>query len=180
MTVRVRVTDNGFATAQASVTLTVAAAQTEPPPPQTETPPPTSTTPPATTIAPATSAASGPAAVAPPAANPSALATPAALSASAPAGQRLKRQRAVRLRVTCPAGCRLVLSGTVKVGGKRLRLSRLARSLGAGQTATLAIGVDSRDLAALRRSRGRATASVKISSSGAITTVKTIVVSLAS
>jgi hypothetical protein len=106
---------------------------------------------------------------------------PGATVASAARGQRLRRQRGVRVRVSCPASCRLVLSGSVVAGGKRLRLARLARSLRAGQAATLTLGVDRRDLKALRRARGAAKATVRIAStSGGRTAVQTLAITLAS
>lgn len=189
-TVRVRVTDDEGATADAAVTITVAAPPVDPPP-ATNSPPPTDTTAPAEQ-APQTAsgqtaqpAAPDPVAVlAAPTVVPSSLAPPpavAALTASGPAGQRLRRQRGVRVRVTCPAGCRLVFTGSVKVKTRRLRLTKLTRTLTAGRTTTLTLLVDRRDRKLLRGARGKAQASVRISSSsGGQTTTKRISVSLTS
>jgi plastocyanin/PKD repeat protein len=173
VTVRLRVTDDEGATAVASVTLDVAPAPRPPSPP----------TPPAQPIAPVQSSPPAPPGLAPsvttPPVVPLSSVRPGAPVASAVRGQRLRRQRGVRVRVSCPATCRLGLSGTVVVGGKRLRLTKLARALRAQQVATLTLRVDRRDLRALRRARGQAKATIKVTSiSGGRTAVQTLAITL--
>jgi PKD repeat protein/plastocyanin len=174
VTVRVRVTDDEGGTAVASVTLDVAA---PPAPPRPPAPPPAQ----GGAVAIVPSSPTGSPGLVPAAVVPLTSLRPGATVASAARGQRLRRQRGVRVRVSCPASCRLVLSGSVVAGGKRLRLARLARSLRAGQAATLTLGVDRRDLKALRRARGAAKATVRIAStSGGRTAVQTLAITLAS
>ncbi|HEY3187191.1 MAG TPA: PKD domain-containing protein [Solirubrobacteraceae bacterium] len=147
VSVRVRVTDNDGATGDATVSLTIAA---PPSPPAAPAPAPA---PKPAPLAPLTLATPGPVA-SPPAAAP--------LTLSAPAGQRLGRQRGVKLGVSCAGACKLAASGTVKVGGKRLRLTRAKKALAAPGTLNLILRVDKRDLRALKRARGKARASITV------------------
>lgn len=91
------------------------------------------------------------------AANP-APAAAAAPTLTAPKGQKLKRQKGVRVAVSCPGGCALVLNGTVKVGGKKLKLKKVSRSLAAGGSATVTLLVA--DAKALKKAKGKAQASI--------------------
>ena len=67
--------------------------------------------------------------------------------------------------MTCAAPCKLVLTGSVKVGGRKLRLTKLKRTLSGA--ATLTLRVDKRDLKLLRRARGKAKASIVMTVDGA-------------
>jgi len=114
---------------------------------------------------------------------PSALAAapaaPAAATASfsAPSGQKLKRQKGVKVKVVCPAACQVALGGSVKAGAKTLKLKALKASLGAGGAQTFTIKVA--DAKALKKARGKAKASVKASvTSGGRTTATNVSVSL--
>ncbi|HEX2103200.1 MAG TPA: PKD domain-containing protein [Solirubrobacteraceae bacterium] len=177
VTVRVRVTDDESATAVASVTLNVAP---PPPPPPGPAPP----APPNQAIAAVQSSGPSPPGLVP-IVTPSSVLPLRSGRAGAPVAspipaQRLRRQRGVRVRVSCSATCRLVLTGTVKVGGKRLRLGKLARALGARQAATLTLKVDRRDLKGLRRARGKAKATITLrSTSGGRSAVQTLAMTLA-
>jgi PKD repeat protein/plastocyanin len=177
VTVRVQVTDNEGATAVATATVDVAP---PPPPPGQPTPPAQ----PSQAVAPVPLSSPAPPALVPRPTLPVVPLTsvrPGAPVASALRGQRLKRQRGVRVRVSCPATCRFVVTGRVAVGGKRLRLSKLARALRARQVVTLTLKVDRRDLDALRRARGRAKATIRlVSTSGGRTAVRTLAVTLRS
>ncbi len=172
-TVAVRVTDDGGLSDSASVGLTVAAPPAQQNPPTGQDPPPPPPPAPASPEAPAliAQAATVPAALA---GTPTKLAGP---TFSAPAGQRLKRQKGVKVSASCPGGCRLVLTGTVKVGAKTLKLTKLTRTIASGASAVLTVKVT--DAKALRRARGKARATIKAAStSGGQSATKTITVSL--
>ena len=112
------------------------------------------------------------------AANP-APAPAAAPTLTAPKGQKLKRQKGVRVAVSCPGGCALVLNGTVKVGGKRLKLKKVSRSLAAGGSATVTLLVA--DAKALKKAKGKAQASITAGLTVAgQTSTKNVAVSLTS
>ncbi len=188
-TVRARVTDNEGASADASVVVTVAAPPAPPPaavdpPPAPVDPPPATVDPPAPVpVEPTPTAQPVAAPAAPPAlvASGSTPPAPAGATASAPANQRLRLQRGVRVRVNCPVACKVVLTGSVRVGAKRLRLTRLQRSLTAGATTTLTVLVDPRDRNAMRRARGKAQATVIVRRTvGSQTTTKSLAFSLKS
>jgi PKD repeat protein len=158
--VGVRVTDDDGATADATVALDITAQPSAPGGPAPVSPAP---------LAPL----SAPAPVAPltgqsPSVPARSSAPAAALSATAPRGQRLRRQRGVRVRVSCAAPCRLTLSGTVTVSAKKLKLAAVNRSLAAGGSATITLKVVRRDLRALRAARGRLKASVTVSSASGV------------
>jgi plastocyanin len=184
--VGLRVTDNDTPARTATTTRTVTV--TNPPPPP---PPPASSggggsttggTAPKTT-APAATSPAPIAAVKPPSiAAPAPVIAPAApLTASAPSGQKLKRQKGVRVSAACAAACKLVATGAVKVKGKRLRLARATKTLSSAGTTTLTLKVDRRDLKALRRAKGKAQATITISATtGGRTVVQKVAVSLIS
>jgi plastocyanin len=170
-------------------TITVRAAAPPPPPPL---PPPPLPPPPPPPSAPVSEPATTPlepapaSAIVPDLAQPAFVPIPLAFpspppagrpSFAAPGGQRLKSQKGVKIRVHCPAACRVVLSGSVKIGGKTLKLSPLKASLGAGRVQTLTVRVA--DAGALTRARGKANATVKASASaGGQITAKSVAVSL--
>jgi len=116
----------------------------------------------------------------PPAVGPAVIAIASTKpSTLAPKGQKLRKQRGVQLGVKCEAACRLAISGSIKVGNKKLRLSRLTRSLAAGEAAVLKVRVDSRDLKLLRKLKGKAKAALKVVSSvGGQKTTQRVAVSL--
>jgi hypothetical protein len=179
VTVRVLVTDNAGGTGGASVTLNVAAPTPADPPAQ-QAPPPAEQTPPASQPAPP---APGPSitqpTIVPIALTANSAPPPARPAFSAPAGQHLKRQKGVKVGVSCPAGCQVVLSGNVKVGGRTLKLKQLTRSVGAGKPATLTLLVA--DAKALRKARGKARASIKADVTvGGQTSAQNVAVSLTS
>jgi hypothetical protein len=92
-----------------------------------------------------------------------------------PAGQRLKTQRGVKVRIVCPDACNVVLAGSVKAGAKRLRLVKLTRSLGSGASATVTLRIDGRDLKLLRKAKGNAQAAISASATvGAQTAAQTV------
>ena len=116
--------------------------------------------------------------VVPIALTPSAPAPAAAPTFSIAGGQRLKTQRGVKVKVTCPAACEISLGGTVKVGAKTLKLKALKASLAAGKTQTLTVKVA--DAKALKKAKGKAKAAVKVTAtSGGQTTTKNLSGSLA-
>ncbi|HUR85441.1 MAG TPA: PKD domain-containing protein [Solirubrobacteraceae bacterium] len=173
-TVAVRVTDNGGLSDSASVGLAVAAPPAPPnPPPSQQDPPPAQPPAPANPEAPAliTQAATVPAALS------ATSAAPKAPTFSASTGQKLKRQKGVKISASCPGGCQLVLTGTVKVGLKTLKLTKLTKTIATGASAVLTVKVT--DAKALRRARGKAKATIKAAStSGGQSATKTITVNL--
>ena len=180
-TVGVRVTDSDGANAADAVALTVAAPPAQDPPPVQQDPPPTQPTPPPATSDPApviAQPATVPAALAP-STTSTATTKPAGPSFSAPTGQKLKLQKGVKISASCPGGCTLVFTGTVTVGGKKLKLTKLTKSLGAGKSSVFTVKVA--DAKALRRAKGKAKASIKVAStSGGQSATKTITVNLKS
>jgi plastocyanin/chitodextrinase len=160
VTVRVRVTDNDGATADATVPVDIAAPATS-----SVAPAPPSPAPIAPLSAPAPIAPrSGPS----PSVPARSSSPPAAMSATAPRGQRLKRQRGVRVRVACAAACRLTVSGTVTVRATKLKLVAVQRSLAPAGAATITLKVARRDLRTLRAARGRVKASVTVRSASGV------------
>jgi hypothetical protein len=105
-------------------------------------------------------------------------ATPAAApSFSAPSGQKLKSQKGVKVRVTCPAACTVALGGSVKVGAKTLKLKALKGSLAAGAAQTFTVKVA--DAKVLKKAKGKAKATIKASATaGGQTTARSVAVSL--
>ena len=190
-TVGLRVTDNDVPARTAVATTSVVITNPPPPPP----PPPAggggsttggsttggtapkTTTPSTTTTAPTAVAAVRPV----PIAAPAPVASAAPLTASAPTGQKLRRQKGVRVTASCGAACKLVATGAVKVKGKRLRLARATATLSSAGTTTLALKIDKRDLKALRRAKGKAQATITLSATtGGRTIVQKVAVSLIS
>jgi hypothetical protein len=179
VTVRVRVLDNGGLTDVASVVLTVAAPVTPPPGPGAGPGPGPADPDPQPQPQPQPDPAPGPAPdlgqpfVVPNALTAGASAPAAAPTFSVPGGQRLKRQRGVRVKVTCSAACEITLGGSVKVGARKLHLKALKASLGAGRTQTLTVKVA--DATALKKAKGKAKAAVKVTAtSGGQTTIKSL------
>ena len=85
----------------------------------------------------------------------------------------------MKISASCPGGCTLVFTGTVTVGGKKLKLTKLTKSLGAGKSSVLTVKVA--DAKALRKAKGKAKASIKVAStSGGQSATKTMTVSLKS
>jgi plastocyanin len=187
-TVGVQVTDNDGRLGTATRVITVNPPPPPPPPPGSGStppppPPPAPAPPPPAPPAPlAVAPAPGPAVPAPAPPRPPALAAastarPLALSAAGPRRQRLRRQRGVRVRVKCSVACRVVATGTLRVGKKRLKLKRLRKALRAGKATTLRLKLSARDLRRVRRS-SKASITLTVTDAAGGKTVKRVRVSL--